>query len=293
MFNRFWNLFRRYVQKTIVARLPIDNGTYYSLRFFLFNKRFLNINQPSTFFEKLNWYRLHYDFRNYGQFADKLAVREFIREKVGEDKLIKLLAVYRTVEEINFSQLPEQFYLTANHGSNMNYFCFDRSKLDVEEVKFQCRYWLKTDYSKKARETNYENIQPSVLALELLIDSEGNIPIDYKFFCFNGKAKCIQVDLDRFTDHRRDFYSPEWELLPIHLSYPSSGKQIRKPTQLSEMISIAETLASNFPFVRVDLYNLNGKVYFGELTFTPNGGFPKISYQDDQLIGSWFDLSAL
>lgn len=293
MFNRYWKLFRRNVQKTIVARLPIDNGTYYSLRFFLFNKRFLNINQPSTFFEKLNWYRLHYDFRNYGHFADKLAVREFIREKVGEDTLIKLLAVYRTVEEINFSQLPEQFYLTANHGSNMNYFCFDRSKLDVEEVKFQCRNWLKTDYSKKARETNYENIQPSVLALELLIDSEGNIPIDYKFFCFNGKAKCIQVDLDRFTDHRRDFYSPEWELLPIHLSYPSSGKQIRKPTQLSEMISIAETLAANFPFVRVDLYNLNGKVYFGELTFTPNGGFPKISYQDDQLIGSWFDLSAL
>lgn len=291
--NQIYKAIKKLIKDLFLARLPLNDRDYYQLRFWLANNRLLNLNDPQTLSEKLNWWRLKYDLAKYSPFVDKLAVRDYIEEKIGEQHLISLLGVYESGESIPFSTLPTQFYLTANHGSNMNYFCFDKAKLDKKKVNKLCIQWLRTDYSRAAREKNYRGIKPKLLCFELLADEVGNIPVDYKFFCFHGEPKCIQVDLDRFTDHHRNFYSLDWELLPILIDYPAYLQPLKKPGKLTEMIEVAKILSSDFPFVRVDLYQITDRVLFGELTFTPNGCVPKISHEADLLMGAWFNIDKL
>lgn len=293
MSNQIYKTIKKFVKELLLTHLPLNDRDYYQLRFWLANKRLLKLDPPQTFSEKLNWWRLNYDLTKYSPFVDKLTVRDYIEEKIGERHLISLLGVYESGESIPFSTLPTQFYLTANHGSNMNYFCFDKTNLDEEKVNKLYTQWLHTDYSRMAREYNYKGIKPKILCFELLADEVGNIPVDYKFFCFHGEPKCIQVDLDRFTDHHRNFYSLDWELLPILINYPAYSQPIEKPDKLPEMIEVAKILSSDFPFVRVDLYQITDRVLFGELTFTPNGCVPRISHEADLLMGAWFNIDKL
>ncbi len=276
--------------KWIFSYLPLSDGSYLLIRFWLSNKRRLNLKTPVTFFEKLNWLRLHRDYQQYHTYVDKYAVREYVKNKVGEKNLIEIYGVYERAEDIDFQKLPNQFVLKANHGSNMTYFCHDKSTIDEDQVRKICNKWLKIDYSKTAREANYRGIQPRILCERLLVDVEGKIPRDYKFFCSHGRVKAIQVDIDRFTNHTRNFYDSQWNVIPIRMIYPNCKTKIKKPIVLEEMIRLAETLSSDFTFVRVDLYEESGHIYFGELTFTPEAGLAELSFRDDGIMGTWIEF---
>lgn len=230
-------------------------------------KRKLNIKNPQTFNEKLNWIRFNGDHHNWCVCADKYAVREFVKSQIGERYLIPLLGVYDDVSQINFDKLPKQFVMKANHGSSWNIICLDKNRLKKKKVCRKLDKYLNSDYYILNREIQYKDIAPKIIC-EKFIGDNGNIPEDYKIFCFHGVPHFIQVDESRQTNHVRVLYDINWNMLPLEYKYPK-GEPRARPETLDEMLGVAEQLSKDELFVRVDLYSINHKVYFGEMTFTP------------------------
>ncbi len=239
---------------------------------------------PRTLNEKMNWLKLHYRPPLQTVVADKYAVRDFVRERVGERYLIPLLRVYDRAEDIRLAELPSAFVLKVNHGSGQNWIVRDKIREDERQIIRVFRQWLRTSHYLASREWPYKNIRPRIVAEELLRDESGGIPPDFKFHCFAGKVATIQVDLDRETAHRRNFYDRDWALQPFIWtewegdtpSWPN-GRAVSRPIQLPEMIQVAETLAVGFPYVRIDLFCCQNRVYFGEVTFYHGGGFERFA----------------
>lgn len=283
--------FRKFLKKHFLSNLMLNDRNYFKFRFFISNRRKLDLENPVTFFEKLNWLRLNIDFQQYSPYVDKIAVRDFVKRKIGEQYLVEHYGTYKKSDDIEFTNLPDQFILKANHGSNMKFFCRDKSLIDENKVRKLCDEWLRVDYYKVARERNYLGIEPRIICERLLTYPSGEIPEDFRFFCSNGKVRGIQLELETYTEHKRNFYSPEWDLLPLEMFFPNSPRKIEKPESLEEMIKVSETLSAGFPFVRIDLYHLPDRIYFGEMTFTPLAGLAHISYEHDVLMGSWIDIN--
>jgi hypothetical protein len=233
-----------------------------------FKFRRYNLTNPESFNEKLNYLKLNPENKTYSKYADKIAVRDFVKETVGAKYLIPVIGIFKTAEEINFRELPDKFVLKANHGSGWNIICEDKQSLNFEKTRRKLKKWLKYNSFYLSREYQYKPIVPAIICEELL---EFNI-FDYKFFCFSGNPEIIQVDIDRFTNHRRAFYNVNWEKQDFSIRYPISDKIIEKPAQFDEMFEVCKKLSAPFNFVRVDLYLHNSKIYFGELTFFPGGG---------------------
>ena len=204
-------------------------------------------------------------------YVDKYKVREFVADTIGEKYLIKLLDVYKSVEEIKYEMLPNQFVIKGTHGCGYNIIVKDKNEINKSEINKKMKKWLREDYSKHSKEMQYKYIEPRLICEEYLEDSSGEL-IDYKFYCFNGKVEFIQVISERKTNMSQDFYDLEWNKIDIRDGVKSSNITIERPFKLEEMIFIAERLSSKFLFVRVDLYYVNDNIYFGELTFTPRGG---------------------
>lgn len=254
----------------------------------------INFQKPKSFNEKIQWIKLNYRNPLMIKCADKYDVREYIKEKNLDSILNDIYGIYHDVEDIDLSKLPNSFVLKATHGSGWNIICRDKSELDWKVKYEKIKSWLNTNYYDIGGEWVYKNIQPRIIAERLLVDEKGNLPKDYKIFCFNGKPKIIQVDLDRYQNHKRNLYDLEWNKLPVELQLPNSSTPVEKPKQLELMLEISKILSEDFPFVRVDLYNVNGKIYFGELTFYPGNGFEKFKPKEfDLLLGSYLDLSCL
>jgi hypothetical protein len=205
-------------------------------------------------------------------FADKLQVREYVRRKVGDDILTNLLFTTDRPEEIKFNQLPEKFVLKANHGSGYVRIVKNKSHENEATLRQICQKWLSQAYSDLNCEWFYKPISPRILIESFLDAGDGEAPFDYKFFVFSGKVFMIQVDSHRFKDHRRDLFSRNWERFNVTYVYPNADGNIPPPACLSRMLEIAESLGSEVDFVRVDLYEVAGRVFFGELTNTPEGG---------------------
>ena len=231
-----------------------------------------NLKNPSTFSEKLAWTKLYTRNSLMTQCADKYAVRDYVKNKIGKEYLIPLLGVFKTPEEIDFKRLKAPFVLKVNHTSGGNCFSYQAGDLDEKKVIKTLNHYLKINAYYYACEWAYKDIEPLIVCEELLFDEKNKLPDDYKFFCFNGKPEFIQVDIDRFGDHKRDFYSEKWDLLPTNLIYQNSSNGIKKPMVLDEMLRIAEVLSNDFDFARVDLYVIKNKIFFGEITFYPEGG---------------------
>lgn len=261
---------------------------------------FPNLKNPKTLNEKLQWKKLYDHKKIYSIYADKYAVRKIIEKKIGKKYLVPLILETQNPEEIDFSKLPNSFMVKANHGGGMNLIVKDKSKPDFKLIKEICKEWLKTNFYGLAGEWQYKNIKPRILIEKLLLDNEGKIPHDYKFNCFNGKVKFIQVDTNRFSNHQRTYYDKNWKLL--HLNWCEKKEfgdnpaedinwNIKKPKGLKKMIKISEKLSKDFDYVRVDLYTLNEKIYFGEFTFSHGGGylsfFPK---KYDRIFGDMLKL---
>lgn len=253
-----------------------------------------DLENPTLFTEKMQWLKLHYNNPLYITCADKYAVRTYVESKGYKYILNNLIGVYSAAGDIPLAELPDKFVLKATHGCTWNYLCRDKSEEVPKwtQTKRLLDEWLTQDYAMHGRELHYTYIPPRLICERFLENADGSQIRDYKIHCFHGEPKLIQVDYERFTEHQRNYYDPDWSLTNIKWveqdNYPRAED---KPTNLEEMLEIARALSADFGYVRVDLYNVGGKVVFGELTFTPGCGFTKLEPAEiDALMGSWLTL---
>ena len=279
---------------TLIAKLskviPISDRWYVKWRYFLTYGRPLDLARPVTFTEKLQWLKVYGRPEQYAQLADKFAVYEYVRARIGDTHLNRLLGVYQKASEIPWDDLPEQFVLKATHASGWNLIVPEKARLDREQVIRTCERWLTTSYSARSREPVYADITPRIICVEYLGDPDTEL-FDYKLYCFNGKVRLIHVDTERFSGHQRTFYTPEWQRLPFSYAFPVRAEGVPRPAALTEMISLAEVLAGAIPFVRVDFFYIHNQVIFGEMTFFPDGGFGDFTPPEwDTTVGSYLAL---
>ena len=254
--------------------------------------RKLDLVNPQTYNEKLQWLKLYNRNPTYTTLVDKGSVKNWVAERIGDEYIIPTLGTWNTVESIDFDVLPNQFVIkTTNGGGGDVVICKNKDAFDKIGALRRLRKGLKKNIYKKYREYPYKNIEPRIIAEKYLEDDDGELK-DYKFFCFNGVVRCIQVDYDRFVEHHRNMYDVDWNLLPFTIMYPSNKDVvIKKPKNLEKMIEIAETLSEGIPHVRVDLYNIGGLIYFGELTFYHASGMKPFSPESwDLQFGNWLTL---
>ena len=236
----------------------------------------LDLENPKTIHEKLIWLRLNIRNSLYTLCADKYAVRDYIKDKIGEKYLIPLVFHTDNPADISPENLPDYpFIIKTNHGCRGEIIVKDKSKIDWRTVRKDLKKSLKFNFYYKGREWQYKNIEPRIIVEKLILDKNFNIPYEYKFHCCNGKVKFIEVYIDKYMNKKLNFYDPDWNILDCRVGTVGNGADFEKPEMLSKMKSLAEILARDFIFVRVDLYNFNSEIYFGELTFTPVGGFQK------------------
>ena len=255
--------------------------------------RWLNLRHPKTFNEKIIWLKMNHRESSATMLADKVLVKDHVARIIGSHYVIPTLGVWDDASHIDFSALPEAFVLKANHGSTWNIICPNRSGLNQEATRRQLNDWLRTNYYDIGKEYQYRHIPPRILC-EVFLENSREEPLnDYKIFCFSGKPYCIQVDLDRFTDHHRNFYDINWNYLPFTTLYPLGERRLPRPEALDEMLSIASKLSAGLVFVRIDLYYHRKRVYFGEVTFHHGGGFePFIPAEYDYELGRQLCLPA-
>lgn len=256
--------------------------------------RKLNIKNPTRYTEKLQWYKLYYHNPVMTQCVDKYEVRDYVKSKGLEHILNELYAVYEIGEKIDFESLPQSFAIKTTNGSGTNLFVKNKNDVDLRSLEKEIKTFSKRPHKSAGREWAYNNVKNRIVVEKLLVDEEnefGGIN-DYKILCFNGKVECIIVDVSRFSNHRRNFYSTEWERLTVESDHPNFEPDIERPKNLEEMLRIAEILSQGFPEVRVDLYNISGTIIFGELTFYPWSGYVKfIPDEYDYCLGTRFDIS--
>lgn len=233
----------------------------------------LNLENPKTFNEKIQWLKLYDSTPMKTQLADKYLVRDWVKDKIGEQYLIPLLGVYDSFDEIDFDKLPNQFVLKANHGAGWNVIVKDKKKFDKELAKKKFDEWLQLNYAFKAGfELHYMNIIPKIIVEEYIENNNQDL-YDYKVFCFDGKAQNIMFLSERFSELKMAFYDLKWNKEEFVYSFKKNKDNVPEPQSLKDIIVLAEKLAYGFSHVRVDFYILNdGTIKFGEMTFTTFSG---------------------
>ena len=254
----------------------------------------LNLENPKTFNEKLQWLKLYYHDPLITKCADKYLVREYIKETIGEEYLIPLIEVWDRVEDIDFDKLPNQFVLKVNWGSGQNVVVKDKNKLNIEEVKNKLRYWMQptSNHYYYSYEWGYKNIKPKIICEKYMQDNNTNNLIVYGFYCFNGAPKFIHTITDAHTGTDRcNIYDLNWNKQDFFYIWENTDYAIKKPEQFELMISLVKKLCHKFTHVRVDLFHINNNVYVGELTFYTNAGLtPFIPIEWDYKFGELLEL---
>ena len=251
----------------------------------------LNLENPTTFNEKIQWLKIHDRTPLHIKCSDKYAVRDFIKDRIGEQYLVPLIFQTYDVQDLKAENFPDfPVIIKTNHDSSGGTIIRDKNQANWKSIRktFLRRLALNYDYGKG--EWQYSKITPCIIVEKLLMDEKGKLPLDYKMHFFNGQLAFTHVDMDRETDHRRNLYDPEWSYIPCSLLYPN-GRQIEKPSVYNEMIRIGKILSRDFLYVRVDLYVMQNKIYFGELTFHHGSGnelFTPIEW--DQILGDKLSL---
>lgn len=244
------------------------------LVYFYHCKKNLNLKNPETFDEKINYLKLYKNINNelITKCADKIAVRDYVSSKGLNRILIKTIGIYENANDIEWSNLPNSFVIKCNHGCGFNIVCHNKNDYNELEVKRKLNKWLSIDYGKYTSEIHYCNIEPKIIIEKDISDGQNDL-VDYKIFCFDGNPKYIEVITGREKENTYyEYYDLNWNKCNFTKKEYSSDKIASKPDGLTEMLEIARTLSKDFKFVRVDLYNVKKKIYFGELTFTPSGG---------------------
>jgi len=256
----------------------------------------LNLKNPQTFNEKLQWLKLYDRNPEYTKMVDKYEVREYIKEKIGEEYLIPLIGVYDKFDDIDFDELPNQFVIKCNHDSGGLVICKDKGKLNIEETRKKINKSLKRNYYYSGREWPYKNVKPRIIIEKYMEDSNKSDLIDYKLFCFNGIPKIVLVCSERFLSSNmcKTWFDMNWKLIDITESGHRVDSTISKPKQLKKMVELSKKLSKNIPFIRVDWYEIGDKLYFGELTFYPASGFEKFEPKEwNKKIGDMLSIDKL
>lgn len=255
----------------------------------------LNLENPKTFNEKLQWLKLYDRNPLYTNLVDKYIVKEYVVKNIGEEYIIPTLGIYDKFEEINFDLLPDKFVMKCTHDSGGLVICKDKKKLDIIEAQKKLVKNLKINYYYKGREWPYKDVKPRIIIEKYMEDKKFKEIRDYKIMCFNGEPKMLFICNDRFTDGLHvTFFDLDWNKLPFERHYPSSNKEIEKPINFDKMLEFSKKLSKNIPFVRVDWYEINGKLYFGELTFYPGSGYEEFKpFEWDEKIGEMINLKKL
>lgn len=269
----------------------IPDKAYIQLYYFSHFKHFANLTQPTTYNEKLNWLKLHDRNPLYTKIVDKYEVKEYIAEKIGEEYIIPTLGVWDHFDDIDFDKLPDQFVLKCTHDSEGLVICKDKSKLDLKAAKEKIEAALKLNFYYIGREWPYKNVKPRIIAEQYMEDHVDGELRDYKFFCFDGEPKAMFVASDRAINETKfDYFDLEYNHLDIKQHYPNAG-EVRKPVTFEKMIELSKVLSKCMPHVRVDFYEVDGKLYFGELTFYHFSGFmPFQPAKWDRIFGDWIKL---
>lgn len=262
---------------------------------FRFNKK-INLKEPKTFNEKLQWLKLYYRKNEFSTMVDKYDVKDYVGGIIGKEYLIPTLGIYEKFEDIDFEKLPNQFVIKCTHDSGSIVICKDKEKFDKKNVRKIINKFMKRKYFYIHREWPYKNLKPRILIEPFLKDKNNNIGVldDYKIMCFNGTPKLIELHRNRGNlNHTQDFYDINWNKTNIKQPEEKmSNIDFKKPETFDLMIKFSEKLSKNLPHIRVDWYEVNGKLYFGELTFYDGAGlYPFEPESYDELLGSWIDLS--
>lgn len=249
----------------------LSDKTYLTLQYRTAFHKKLNWSHPKTFSEKLQWLKLYDRNPEYTKMVDKIEVKKYVASIIGEEHIIPTLGVWDRFDDIDFDALPDQFVLKCSHDSGGLVICRDKSKFDKTAAKQKIEKSLKHSYYWHGREWPYKNVKPRILAEVYLEDDTKTHELhDYKFFCFDGQVRALFIASDRYTpgvEAKFDFFDTEFRHLPFCNGHPNADVLPQKPQTFDEMLALAAKLSSGIPQVRVDLYEVNGKVYFGELTF--------------------------
>ena len=253
----------------------------------------LNLTDPKSFNEKLQWLKIYDRNPLYTKLVDKYEVKEYVASAIGIEYIIPTLGVWNRFDDINFDSLPNQFVLKCTHDSGGLIIVKDKSLLNIDKAKKKMERALNNNYYYYGREWPYKNVMPRIIAEQYLHNEDEEL-VDYKFNCFDGKVKCSIVCTDRNTPNgvHMNFFDREWNALPYTQHYPKKETVIAKPKCYDEMIYLAEKLTRNFTFARVDFYEIDGSVKFGEITFYPTSGFDEFTpIEWDYKLGNWLNLN--
>ena len=265
------------------------------LRFFYRIKlgKKLNLEDPQTYNEKLQWLKLNDRKDIYTTLVDKYAVKEYVSDLIGEEYIIPTIGVWDKFEDINFDELPDQFVLKCTHDSGGFVMCKDKRTFDVKAAKNKISKCLKTDYYKISKEWPYKNVKPRIIAEEYMEDENDKELRDYKFFCFDGEVKALFIATERqeAEETKFDFFDMKYNHLPFTNGHPNAKELPKKPNGFNEMVRLSKILSVGIPHVRVDFYEVNEKIYFGELTFYHWSGMTPFEPEEwDYTFGSWINL---
>lgn len=273
--------------------IKMEDDKYITLKYFYKIGKKLDFNNINTFNEKLQWLKLYDRNPKYTRMVDKYEAKEYVGEIIGKEHIIPTVGIYNNFNEIKWENIPNEFVIKCTHDSGGLVICKEKKEFNIRDARKKINKSLKQNYYYQGREWPYKNIKPRIIIEEYIKDTKSKDLKDYKIFCFNGKPQLILVCSNRNGAFKNtDFYDIDWNLMPFtRQNHTNNPKGIEKPKKLEEMLNIAEKLSKDIPFVRVDLYEVNGKIYFGELTFYPSSGFEGFNpVEYDKILGDMLEL---
>lgn len=270
---------------------------YLKFKYRLYIGKKLNLDSPKSFNEKLQWLKLYDRKPQYTVMVDKYDAKDYVENVIGKEYIIPTLGVWDSFEEIDFDALPNQFVLKCTHDSGGVVICHDKRAFDKNKARKKINNSLKNNYYWMGREWPYKDVKPRIIAEDFISETEDDLNEsdlnDYKLMCFNGTVKCSFICSERYSQNglHVTFFDRDWNVMPFERHYPSVKEGLPKPQKYEEMVALAEKLSANIPFVRVDFYEVSGKIYFGELTLYPGSGFEEFTPEEwDYKLGSWLNL---
>ena len=278
------------VVRRLVHVLP--QNIYLELLFYLSVGYRLNLKRPRSFNEKLQWLKLHRHVDRDSLLVDKFEVKSILGEMIGEEYIVPTYGIYTKFDEIDFTALPDKFVIKTTHQSGGVVVCTDKAKLDIPLARKTINDKLQKNLYYWGLEWPYKKVPPRIIVEEYI--GNGEDIKDYKLMCFNGRFRCSFVCSERNSRSglKVDFYDETWSLMPFTRHYPNSGVLTPKPVNYERMIAIAEKVSAGIPFLRVDFFEVEGKLYIGELTFYPGCGFEEFNPREwDYVLGDWIDLN--
>ena len=252
--------------RSCLGRL-LSNETFVKWDYFSGMCKFPDLERPQTYNEKLQWLKINHYSEAYSALVDKYEVKKIVENIIGKQYVIPTLGVWERFDDIDFDELPSQFVLKCTHDSGGLVICHDKATFNIAVAKEKIEKSLNRNYYDIHREYPYKDVKPRIIAEKFMIDSECDELRDYKFFCFNGSVEFLFIASDRPHDTRFDFYDIEFNHMPFTQGHPMSNKKILRPKRFDEMIRLAKVLSKGIPHVRIDFYEVDGDVYFGEMTF--------------------------